>query len=344
MLFFLDAVGFWQSAANPLVKLACRLRITRDVEASERARSTSLTLATVIRGTEWRGKTAKDRSVQNTLRALGRVVGFPNLLVLVDTQARCGEVPASFDGIRCHGLERCADAVYGAPSMKCIFQILLDEAKTEHVGYINGDMIIFRDFLETLAVIAREHDHFMMVGRRRNSQVAVVEAKSYDDDSQTWRDLETKACSMPLDGGGAMDYFVLPKSHAEYLRHIPPFIIGNWRWDNVVLSTAVMNSEIAVVDATLTVTAVHQGTDEIERRENRPASVHNHALAMKHMGRLYRLGSVKCADYASYFSLWRKQITLKRKTTLTLLLCKGRAARIQYTEKYGLPNVGARKT
>ena len=50
-------------------------------------------------------------------------------------------MPALFDGIRYHGLERCADAVYGAPSMKCIFEVLLDEAKTEHVGYINADMI-----------------------------------------------------------------------------------------------------------------------------------------------------------------------------------------------------------
>ena len=42
-----------------------------------------------------------------------------------------------------------------APSMKCVFQTLLDATRTKHVGYINGDIIIFRDFLDTRGDRAR---------------------------------------------------------------------------------------------------------------------------------------------------------------------------------------------
>ena len=84
----------------------------------------------------------------------------------VDQDVRCDHVPSTYAGARCFGLERCVDPIYRAPSMKCVFQTLLDATRTKHVGYINGDIIIFRDFLDTLAAIERDHDRFFMVGRR----------------------------------------------------------------------------------------------------------------------------------------------------------------------------------
>jgi hypothetical protein len=119
--------------------------------------------------------------------------------------------------------------------MKCVFQTLLDATRTKHVGYINGDIIIFRDFLDTLAAIERDHDRFFMVGRRRNALAAAKEEGSHVHGEREWGKLESEACRSPIDGAGAIDYFVLPtrSTHtcAKYLRGIPPFIIGNWRWE-----------------------------------------------------------------------------------------------------------------
>ena len=86
--------------------------------------------------------------------------------------------------------ERCVDPIYRAPSMKCVFQTLLDATRTKHVGYINGDIILFRDFLDTLAAIERDHDRFFMVGRRRNALPAAQEEISHVRGEREWGKLE----------------------------------------------------------------------------------------------------------------------------------------------------------
>src|SRR6202007_2713596 len=57
-----------------------------------------------------------------------------------------------------------------------------------------------------------------------------------------------------LDAAGAIDYFVFPKGP---FRNFPPFVIGRPWWDDWFLWKA-RNSNVALVDATEFVLAVHQ--------------------------------------------------------------------------------------
>jgi hypothetical protein len=132
---------------------------------TSKAEEVSVTLGTVIRGTEWNGRTANERAVLNALDGLKRLVGVSNVVIFVDQDVRCDHIPSTYAGARCFGLEGCVDPIYLAPSMKCVFQTLLDATRTKHVGYINVDIVIFRDFLDTLAAIERDHDRTLL--RRR---------------------------------------------------------------------------------------------------------------------------------------------------------------------------------
>jgi len=287
-----------------------------------------VTLGTVIRGTEWSGRTANDRAVLNAFDGLKRVVGVANIVVFVDRDEMCDQVPSTHAGVRCFGLAPCVDPIYRAPTMKCIFQTLLDATQTKHVGYINGDILIFSDFLDTLAAIEREHDRFFMVGRRRNVPAPGGEVSRMQGELD-WEELETKVCEFPVDGGGAIDYFVLPSRDAEYLRNIPPFIVGNWRWDNVVLSLASIFMDLHVIDATKTVTALHQGQEKVAQREDRPASAHNHGLAIHLMRKAYRRGSINCAKYESHYGTRQQsnRVLLRAKRTLASWVCNHRESR-----------------
>mgnify|MGYP001160823889 FL=1 len=309
---------------------ACDVRTSQRLgwpgSQTSKAEEVSVTLGTVIRGTEWSGRTANDRAVLNALDGLKRLVGVSNVVVFVDQDVRCDHVPSTYAGARCFGLERCVDPIYRAPSMKCVFQTLLDATRTKHVGYINGDIIIFRDFLDTLAAIERDYDRFFMVGRRRNALPAAQEEISHVRGEREWGKLESEACKSPIDGAGAIDYFVLPTRDAKYLRDIPPFIIGNWRWDNVVLALASTLMNLPVIDVTKTAIALHQGREKVVRREERPASAHNHGLAVRFMGKAYRRGSINCAEYESRYgtSRERNRVLVRAKRTISAWVCKHR--------------------
>ena len=276
---------------------AARARLLRHGLAPE---SHELTMGTVIRGNEWSGASENDRAVLSALSGLARAVGPKNVVVFVDRKDACEDAPEYLKGMRCVGLELCVHPVYKSPTMPCIFDKLLAETRTAYVGFVNGDILVFRDFLSTFSAVAAAQERFMMVGRRRNAVGDVVRMDALDEKS--WTELEAAACGAGVDGGGAIDYFVLPMRDASYLREIPPFIIGNWRWDNVVLSIPfILQNGVRVVDATPTVVALHQGRDKIARRDHRPASVHNNDLAIKHVGKAYRLGSILCAPFATAF-------------------------------------------
>ena len=143
--------------------------------------------------------------------------------------------------------------------MKCVFQTLLDATRTKHVGYINGDIIIFRDFLDTLVAIERDHDRFFMVGRRETLAARKKRFLTYTESE--WGKLESEACKSPIDGAGAIDYSpyprVTPSTCAIFLHSSSEIEVGQRRgWHSHRL---LMN--LPVIDVTKTAIALHQGRE-----------------------------------------------------------------------------------
>ena len=50
--------------------------------------------------------------------------------------------------------------------MDCILMTAIKSAKSEIVAVINGDIMIFQGFMESVKLVASRYDNFFLVGRR----------------------------------------------------------------------------------------------------------------------------------------------------------------------------------
>lgn len=256
-----------------------------------------------MRGTEWIGTSENDRAVRNAIASFLRVFDARSLLIMVDKQQHCSNLPATLKRSHCQGLEHCMSVEFAAPTMDCIFKTLVKHASGDFVGYINGDILIFEDFKRIISHASARHASFLIVGRRR-----MLSPPPHIESQEAWATLLAEAQDMPFDSGTAIDYFVLRATDGHKLGNIPPFIIGNWRWDNVLLSKLLQDGQIDVIDSSRTITAVHQGVNMIERHEERPASVYNDNLAKNFS---ISLGNVECAPTRMRY-VWGIAIEVRR--------------------------------
>ena len=257
--------------------------------SSEGLLQKSLTLGTVVRGDEWgqaRKAFTSSRAVINALRGMVNVFGSNNILIMVDKKHSCGTLPFFLVNAGCESISHCVNTVYEAPTMDCILGTLLAAAQTDIIGFINGDILIFKSFADSIYTSSLLFDRFVMVGRRHNN----VEPPDLHDSVVDWEELERQTELLPIDGGHALDYFVVSKSDATLFKNLPPFIIGTQRWDNVLLSMFYKAEQVTVVDATFAAPIQHQ-IQTNSRHGERPAAEYNHNLALSFSGNDYLYGS-----------------------------------------------------
>ena len=253
----------------------------------------TLKIGTVIRGNEFFGEPeAWKRAVTNSLRSLAHVLGAQNVIILLDEQSSCDRLPAYLFGSTCHGLSHCRDPVFLSPTMDCLFTTLLDNAKSaDVVGFINGDIMVFDSFVSSIRYVSKTTEHFLMVGKRHNNELA----PHIDVNQIDWDSLELLTVSLPLENAYAVDYFITRAIDAHVMKSMPPFIIGTMRWDNVLLWKFLKHTNVTVFDATSSAPIMHQvlGSEHAER----PAATQNHMLAVNHTGEEWMYGTVDMATY-----------------------------------------------
>jgi len=199
---------------------------------------------------------------------------------------------------RCHcqSIDVCIDPVYGVPTMECIFDILFTRANTEIVGFVNGDILLFNSFAKAVASSATSSDEFVMTGRRHRGQGFQMNL----DDFQAWRYAETHTKTLPLDHGYAIDYFVTRKdTYIAYLQQkLPPFVIGAWRWDNILMYFIYKFTSVTVIDATLVAPVMHQYENSTVQRDHhdRRGARFNDELAKQISGKELLFGTIDFAD------------------------------------------------
>lgn len=132
--------------------------------------------------------------------------------------------------------------------------------------YVNSDIILMQDFVETLEIVAERFDQFLMVGQRWDIEINVPINFDGMWESSLLVDLESRG---KLHQPGGSDYFAFSRG---LFTEFPPFAVGRVRWDNWVISNMVTHG-IPVVDVSLVTTvvhqdvrAVHQAATEEERR------------------------------------------------------------------------------
>ena len=253
------------------------------------------TVGTVIHGNELANVDSNRNLVTfYSMYNLAKHFGSSKVVVLVDRREFCDRLPPALNGVRCVGIEHCTNHEYAAPTMDCIFISLLAETRTELVGFINGDILTFESLAESLAVSALNIEKFFMVGRRYTSTSTPPVPVDLDE----LDNLEILARSLNPDSGYAIDYFFTRTDLAlRITRHFPAFVVGTFRWDNVLLSMCYKLNDCIVIDATRAAPVLHIASKHVERHVDRPAAAYNQAVSTFCCGDDYIAGSIDYADF-----------------------------------------------
>jgi len=163
---------------------------------------------------------------------------------------------------RSSGLERWSDR-YGVqqvldvptfegrlPRVDAVFAYAEEHARHEHLIYVNGDIILFRDLLRALGAIPLER--WVLVGQRID--VDVRDELSFGDalaDDMLRQRLRSVG---RLHNVGGLDYFAWVRGSMPSL---PPLYLGAAGWDNHAVFCC-RRSGVAVVDATRALSVFHQ--------------------------------------------------------------------------------------
>jgi hypothetical protein len=143
----------------------------------------------------------------------------------------------------------------GIPLIPAMFDAANRLARHELLCFVNADIILFRDLIAAVQIVAESFGSFLMSGRRLDLDVSLP--LEYDDGQ--WADVLRRhaAVSGRLHGHSGMDYFVFRRHRVPQM---PPLAIGRPGWDNHLVYKA-RAADMPVIDATPTVLAIHQNHD-----------------------------------------------------------------------------------
>lgn len=142
----------------------------------------------------------------------------------------------------------------GTPLISSIFDLGRLAAPAKIFAYVNADIILFKDFLETARMISAIHDSFLLVGQRYD--MSITEPMEFSDtDAEQFHQMVKSTGKLHPRGGS--DYFIFPEN---CFQEIPDFAIGRAGWDNWMIYKARLEGW-PVIDATKSITIVHQDHD-----------------------------------------------------------------------------------
>lgn len=144
---------------------------------------------------------------------------------------------------------------WGAPRVDDIFRLAEAGAHHDLLCYVNTDIILLADFLDSIRKVANLTRPFLVIGQRRDLDLS----EEIDFQNPRWED---GIRALLREGGrlhspAGIDYYVYRKG---LWPSIPPFGIGRTVWDNWLVLEARRRGAI-VVDATDAICAVHQTHD-----------------------------------------------------------------------------------
>ncbi len=152
---------------------------------------------------------------------------------------------------------------HGTPLLNYIFDKGQDAALSNIVCYANADIIFLSDLIDSIQDVVKWNKVFLIVGRRID-----LDVNKPIDFSEP--DYEKKLRKLAYNQGVVkshrwIDYFIFPKG---LFKNILPFLVGRPGWDNWFIWHA-MNRNIPVVDATESITAIHQNHDYSHHKQGR---------------------------------------------------------------------------
>lgn len=185
----------------------------------------------------------------NALASWSRLPGCQ--VVLCGDSEGIAEAASEFKAVHLPSVECNA---FGTPLLSSIFTSVRRIASNELMTYVNGDIMLFADFLA-----AARHVHqrnALLVGRRTNLDIH----ERLDDTAPDWEaSLRSRALQQGvLAPASGIDYMTFRTDSPLTL--LPPFAVGRPAWDNWIVGRA-RRLRMPIIDATDAVLALHQNHD-----------------------------------------------------------------------------------
>lgn len=140
----------------------------------------------------------------------------------------------------------------GTPLLDDLFRKAHQRGRGKYLVYVNADIALFDDFVETLEALDElMQDPFLAIGRRTDVDIEVPLDCRKVEEREDLISIARKTGS--LAPAVCKDYFVFPRGPYE---EIPAFAIGRANWDNWVVASA-HERELPVIDITHRALAVH---------------------------------------------------------------------------------------
>lgn len=170
---------------------------------------------------------------------------------LVGDEAGLAEVAQEYGVVQLDQVKRNDQ---GTPLVSSIFALARQASQAPLLAYANADILLLPDFVQAAQSIRARCDRFLAISQRRDLGV-----KSLLDFSDGWdrRLVATVQSHGRLHPPAGSDVFLFPRT--EFVE-IPDFAIGRAGWDNWMIFHA-CQEEIKVVDATPSMTVIHQDHD-----------------------------------------------------------------------------------
>jgi len=223
-----------------------------------------------------------------------------NIILLADDDITCDLIRKHLNyEIHCERHD-CMNSIYQKPLLDCMLKRVFQLVKTDLMVMINSDIILKNDFpLAIHKVMTSQKPNNdqgqwqLMIGQRTDIPfLPQVGIKEWEDNI----DILGKAYG-EKHGVWGLDYWVFRKTLFFSIIEVPSFLVGAWRWDNHLLSYCIMNDNINVIDATLSLDVFHYGlTSSMTRHENRRGSAYNDDLTQKLAGLQFYIGNSNNAD------------------------------------------------
>ncbi len=142
----------------------------------------------------------------------------------------------------------------GTPYINSIFNQARINSDTKLLAYINADIILFPDFLETSRKVSEQCDQFLMVGQRWNLEITEELKFNSGWENRLYSDMNKRGI---LHSSNGSDYFIYSRN---VLHKIPEFTVGRAGWDNWMIYHAV-KSPWPAINSTKDIQIIHQNHD-----------------------------------------------------------------------------------
>ena len=182
------------------------------------------------------------------------------VVMLIGNEPGIGEVAHEFGVLHVPQVDRDDK---GVPTVKSVMAVGHTFSTSPLLCYANADMILMSDMVRAVRQVAAQEKDFLMVGQRWDLDLPEPLDFSGDWEARLRAELARRGeFYTPWD----IDYFVFPR---HLYNEVPNFTIGRPAWDNWMVFHA-STSWGAAIDATRSVTVVHQVHDYSHLPGNKP--------------------------------------------------------------------------